>query len=81
MRQRRRRSWTSQGVSELLVSQQNIVAHVKVPVGEGGSLDLETPCFFSGKIVITGAKCMSDVHDSWKHFHRLLQTYKTSSSS
>lgn len=37
--------------------------------------------FFSGKIVITGAKCMSDVHDSWKHFRRLLQAYKTSSSS
>lgn len=33
--------------------------------------------FFSGKIVITGAKCMRDVYDSWKHFHSLLQDYKT----
>jgi transcription initiation factor TFIID TATA-box-binding protein len=33
--------------------------------------------FFSGKIVITGAKSMSDVYGSWKHFSALLQAYKT----
>lgn len=33
--------------------------------------------FFSGKIVITGAKSMGDVYSSWKHFSALLQAYKT----
>ena len=32
--------------------------------------------FFSGKVVITGAKTMQDVYDSWKHFSVILQAYK-----
>ena len=32
--------------------------------------------FFSGKVVITGAKNMSDVYDSWKTFSSILEQYK-----
>jgi transcription initiation factor TFIID TATA-box-binding protein len=32
--------------------------------------------FFSGKVVITGAKNMSDVYDSWKIFYSVLDQYK-----
>jgi TATA-box binding protein (TBP) (component of TFIID and TFIIIB) len=32
--------------------------------------------FFSGKVVITGAKTMQDVYDGWKQFSVILQSYK-----
>jgi transcription initiation factor TFIID TATA-box-binding protein len=32
--------------------------------------------FFSGKVVITGAKTMADVYDSWKKLHDILKNYK-----
>jgi transcription initiation factor TFIID TATA-box-binding protein len=32
--------------------------------------------FFSGKIVITGAKNMQDVYDGWKSMLELLHKYK-----
>jgi transcription initiation factor TFIID TATA-box-binding protein len=32
--------------------------------------------FFSGKVVITGAKNMSDVYDSWRKFYSVLEQYK-----
>jgi transcription initiation factor TFIID TATA-box-binding protein len=33
--------------------------------------------FFSGKVVITGAKNMADVYSGWTHMLDLLKTYKT----
>lgn len=34
--------------------------------------------FFSGRVVITGAKCMSDVFEGWKNVHDLVCSYKRS---
>ena len=37
--------------------------------------------FFSGKVVITGAKNMQDVYMGWQHMLQLLQQYKTNKNS
>ena len=75
---------------------QNMVAHVELPVGPEGMLDIQAMysrlginctyqkrmfpgliyrpeaspvvllCFYSGKIVITGGKTLSDIYEGWK---------------
>ncbi len=41
------------------------------------SLPIVLPIFFSGKVVITGAKNMADVYNGWTCVLHLLNTYKT----
>ena len=41
------------------------------------SLPIVLLIFFSGKVVITGAKNMADVYSGWTHMVDLLETYKT----
>ena len=41
------------------------------------SLPIVLLIFFSGKVVITGAKNMADVYSGWTHMLALLETYKT----
>ena len=40
------------------------------------SLPIVLLIFFSGKVVITGAKNMQDVYTGWEHMFALLQQYK-----
>ena len=40
------------------------------------TLNIVLLVFFSGRIVITGAKCMTDVFEGWKNVHDLVCSYK-----
>jgi transcription initiation factor TFIID TATA-box-binding protein len=45
------------------------------------SLPIVLLIFFSGKVVITGAKNMTDVYSGWTHMLDLLKTYKISKNN